>query len=222
MGAIIVIYFLFPLIKIVYDSRKDIFYFFVIIVFILSFENQIINHVVSIIKHDKVYQYNWFQYLNIFYSVKGYSFVYFCLGGITNDIMNKLVYFNKIWFNIVLILLSMMGLFVIGNILSHVQNETWDVVWYGYDTPYTLINVFCIYSLCLKYKGKESFFRKIILIISQNTLGIYFIHILFISLLYPYIKDINIISNIIGNIVFSLIILFISLSIVLFIKKYLL
>ena len=224
MQALIVIYLLFPLIKCVYDSRRDVFYFFTIVAAILTFGNVLINISVSIVAHlllskNTVYSINWFNGFNLFRGIYGYSFVYFCIGGTANAWKDKLKFLNKIWGNIVIILLSMLGLFSVGIALSFVQNNFWDVVWNGYDTLFTFINVFCIFSLCSRYKGKDNLFRKVIYTISSNTLGIYFIHVLFNQLLKPYIRKFEIISNIPGNIVYSLTVLFISLGCVLFIRK---
>lgn len=113
----------------------------------------------------------------------------------------------------------MLGLFATGIILSHVCNNIWDVVWNGYDTVFTFINVICIFALCKEYNGRKSWFRKIIYTISVNTLGIYFIHVLFNQLIRPYVREIAFLSNIPGNIIFAHIILFISLFAVIIIKK---
>lgn len=225
MHALIVIYILFPLIKIVYDNRRDIFYFFISAAAIFTFGNVCINIVVSIAanlllgKNSAYSSFNWFNDLNPFRGIYGYAFVYFCIGGIADDIKNKLRFLNKIWVNIAIILMSMLGLFSVGVALSNITNKSWDVVWYGYDTIFTFINVFCIFSLCTKYKGKENLFRKVITLVSTNTLGVYFIHVLFNQLLIPYVREFALMSNILGNIIYTLVILFASLVSVVIIKK---
>lgn len=156
---------------------------------------------------------------NPFRGIYGYAFVYFCIGGITDDIKNKLGFLNKIWVNIAIILMSMLGLFSVGVALSNITNKSWDVVWYGYDTIFTFINVFCIFSLCTKYKGKENLFRKVITLVSTNTLGVYFIYVLFNQLLIPYVREFALMSNILGNVIYTLVILFASLVSVVIIKK---
>lgn len=95
----------------------------------------------------------------------------------------------------------------------------WDVVWYGYDTIFTFINVFCIFSFCTKYKGKENLFRKVIILVSTNTLGIYFIHVLFSQLFIRYAREFSPISNIYGNLVYTAAIAFISMVFAGIIKK---
>ncbi len=224
MQALVVIYFLFPLIKTVYDKRRDVFAFFTVAAAIFTFGNVAINVLVSIAAHlvlgkGTVYTFNWFNGFNPFRGIYGYSFVYFCMGGIAYEILDKLIFLKRKWVCIATILASMFGLFAVGIALSHITEQSWDVVWNGYDTIFTLINVFCVFSLCSQYKGKENLFRKMVFIISSNTLGIYFIHVLFNQLLGPHIKEIAILSNIPGNLLYSVIILFVSLGTVLAIKK---
>ena len=222
--ALVVIYLLFPLIKNVYDNRRDIFYYFIIISAILTFGNVFLNIIISISSHlitgnEVIYSQNWFNEFNVFRDIYGYSFVYFCVGGIAGDIINKFKFLEKTICNIVVIILSMLGLFLLGIVLSKVQNKVWDVVWYGYDSVFTFINVICIFSLCKKYNGKDCLFRKIITFISVNTLGIYLIHALYFRAFAPRIADISIISNIPGNLCYSILILFLSLGTVLIIKN---
>jgi len=224
MQALVVIYFLFPLIKIVYDNRRDIFAFFTVSAAIFTFGNVAINILASIAAHlvlgkSTVYSLNWFNGFNPFRGIHGYSIVYFCIGGIAYDIIDKIKFLKKEWICIATILVSMFGLFVVGVSLSHITGQYWDVVWNGYDTVFTFVNVVCIFSLCLHYKEKENLLREIIFIISSNTLGIYFVHVLFIQLLRPFIKEITILSNIPGNILYTVIILFVSLGTVLVLKK---
>lgn len=224
MQALVVIYFLFPLIKNVYDNRRDIFTFFIISAAIFTFGNVAINVLASIAAHlvlgkSTVYSFNWFNKFNPFRGIYGYSFVYFCIGGIACDIIDKIKFLKRKRVCIAIILVSMFGLFVVGITLSRITEKPWDVVWEGYDTVFTFVNVVCIFSLCLHYKGKGNLFRKTVFIISSNTLGIYFVHVLFIQLFKPYVKEIAILSNIIGNILYTVIILSISLGTVLVIKR---
>lgn len=51
MQALIVIYALFPLLKIAFDKRKDIFAFFIVIAAIMTFGNKAINSIASIAAH---------------------------------------------------------------------------------------------------------------------------------------------------------------------------
>ena len=139
MQALVVIYFLFPLIKTVYDKRRDVFAFFTVAAAIFTFGNVAINVLVSIAAHlvlgkGTVYTFNWFNGFNPFRGIYGYSFVYFCMGGIAYEILDKLIFLKRKWVCIATILASMFGLFAVGIALSHITEQSWDVVWNGYDT----------------------------------------------------------------------------------------
>ena len=224
MEALVVIYLLLPLIKFAYDKKRDLFNYFIIVVAIFTFGNVFTNIVASITSHfilgkSTIYSLNWFNGFNPLRGIYGYSFVYFCLGGIADQIVNKFKYLKRTTICLCILILSTLGLFITGVLLTYTKGKTWDIVYNGYDTIFTLINVICIYSLCLKYKGNNKFLNNIFYIISSNTLGIYFIHLLFIQLFRPYVEKMTILSNVPGNIIYSLIILIISLGVTLIIKK---
>jgi len=225
MQVLVIIYLFFPLIKTAYDNNRNAFYFFTIVVALFTFGNTALNLSASIAVHviwgkNNFYSVNWFNGFNPFLGIYGYySIVYFCVGGIADDLLEKLPFFKNTWVCIVTILISMFAQFVIGVVLSNIINSSWDVVWNGYDTIFALINVVCIYSLCTKYKGKNDLFRTAVILVSSNTLGIYFVHVLFNQMFIPYIKDVAIMSNIPGNILYTFVILLISLGTVLIIKK---
>lgn len=225
MQALFVIYCCFPLIKTVYDNRRDIFYFFTFIAAFFTFGNAAVNLSATIAAYllsGKIIDFtdfNWFGDFNPFRGIYGYAFVYFCIGGMADEITGRLKFLKKTSLDIALILLSMSGLFAVGISLSYILNKSWDVVWYGYDTVFTIINVVCLFSLCSKYEGKENLFRKAVYIVSSNTLGIYFVHEMFNKMLLPHVKQCVFISNIPGNIIYALILLAVSLGTVLVIRK---
>lgn len=216
MGALVCIYVFFPLLKVVFDNNKKVFVYFTIICAILTFGNTFINYGGSMILdatglHDGTVSIDWFNMFNPFRGIYGYSFVYFCVGGIAHGIIEKLKEIPAKKRNItatIIILLSCMGLFITGIVLSNISGTMWDVVWGGYDTIFTFINVCMIFVLCLSYRGNS----KIIRLISINTLGIYFMHQIFIHLTRELVKTIPVACSFIGCVVYSLMIMFICLG----------
>lgn len=81
------------------------------------------------------------------------------------------------------LLLCLWGVF-----LSRQMQDFWDVVWYDYDSIFTLINVIIIYLLSRSYHiptggGKcREYVGRYIRLVGSNTLGIYFMHMLFLQL----------------------------------------
>lgn len=221
MGALICIYIFLPLIKHVYDTNQKTFLYFIIITGILTFGNTLICYLKSFVLNfffhkNVMLQTNYFNIFNPFREIYGYTFVYFCLGGLMHTLKDKLKNIKKI--NIIAIislLVSCSLLFITSIYFTKVTNRMYDVGWYGYDTIFTLINVIAIFTLALSFKTNNRIINKI----SQNSLGIYFIHQILIHLTKSYITKITFLHSFTGNILYAMIIILISLLISLLIKK---
>ena len=181
LPALICIYLVFPLLKNTFDTDRRIFRYFTVVVCIFTFGRTLVTEVFSVIlymfgKDASFRQYEFFSMFDPFHGIKGYSWGYFCIGGIAYRYKEYLLsigarkrnLFAAVLLAINCLLLS--GLYLFFNRMAGIE---WDVVWDGYDTVFTLINVVCIYVLCLNYKGHV----RIIKSISCNTLGIYLIHV---------------------------------------------
>lgn len=223
IGALICIYILFPLLKLAFDKDKKTFYFFIIICTLLTFGYKFINEIVLLLSPFT----NAFEngidlpvvtMFNPFRGSYGYSFVYFCIGGIIGENKEKVLSISKKKRNIISIfgiLVSCICLFVIGVLHSrYIKNEVWDIVWNGYDSIFTLFNVIFIYALCLNFNKENRF----ISCVSKNTMGIYIVHGLLLRLTVG-IFDVDAFCNLPFNLIFSLAILCICLLISMFMKK---
>lgn len=224
LGALVCIYIFFPLLKLVYDSNKKIFLYFVIVCAIMTFGNILLNEIGTIflskILHKSItlQGFNFFNMFNPFRGIYGYAFVYFCIGGYMYHLKDILLNINSRKRNILTILtmaVCCLCLWGVGIYYSTVSGKIWDVVWNGYDTIFTFINVICIYVLCLNL-NKDI---KIIRTISCSTLGIYFIHTILIAFTKRYIWNVSFLCNIPCNILYAIAILFVSLIITLIIRK---
>ena len=221
MGALICIYAFFPMIKSVYDNQKKIFYFFTIAAAVFTFCNTLLAYGGSLFidlffNETIISRRNIFNMFNPFRGIYGYSFVYFCVGGIAREKENIIINAkHRIGISFSCIIVSCLLLFGLGVFFSNAKGKLWDVVWNGYDTIFTFINVICIYALCLGYNGK----LPIIKIISCNTLGIYFIHNIIIRLTKEYVIQIPLVHTVVGNIAYACAVIILCLSITLIIKK---
>lgn len=224
LGALICIYVIFPILKVTYDNNRKVFYYFVIICAILTFGNVLLNESGTIFltlvmnKTTTLQGFNFFNMFNPFRGIYGYAFVYFCVGGCFYNIKDKILHIEPLKRNVITIfamLICCLGLWGVGICYSKASNEMWDVVWNGYDTIFTFINVICMYILCLNLKKDI----KIIRVISCNTLGIYFIHEIIIHLTRNQIKQYDVCCNIPFNILYAIIIMMVCLIIALIMKK---
>ncbi len=223
IGALICIYILFPLLKLAFDKEKKLFYFFTIICALLTFGYKFINETILLLSPFT----NLFEngiglpvltMFNPFRGSYGYSFVYFCVGGILGENKDKILSISKNKRNTISvfgILLSCFCLFVMGVLHSiYIKKDVWDIVWNGYDSVFTFFNVIFIYVLCLNFNKENRF----ISCISMNTLGIYILHGLLIRLTKG-IFEIDALCNLPFNLVYSLAILCLSLLISVCMKK---
>lgn len=223
IGALIVIYIFFPALKTLYDKDIKSFFSFVVVMFVLTFGIKLINQFLmftGIVFHHHFTSINY-PLINMFIPIRqyGYSFVYFCAGGLAFRYEKKILCVTKKKRNLIAtcaIVISCTLLFLIGVFYSRfVLSDIWDVVWEGYDSIPTFINVLAIYTLTLNIdKGHE-----MIEYISKNTLGIYLFHGLIIRATRPYLKSIEILCNYPVNIIYGLLIVLLSLMITKLLKS---
>ena len=223
LGALVSMYVLFPVLKIAYDNHKKSFLFFLFICTFFTFGFKFINEVLNVgsvlLKHSLgSMNQAVFTIFNPFRSPYSYAFVYFCGGGLVYDYSDKIQSLpqqKRIAGSIIGIVLSCSLLFLFGRLYSKIAADAiWDVVWQGYDSVYTLVNVFCIFLLCCKYKG-----NKIVRFISENTLGIYLVHGLLIHSTVSYLLQFDYLCNLPVSLLYAGLILCASLAIVTVIKK---
>ena len=224
LGALVCIYILFPLLKVAYDYNKKIFTYFVIVCAILTFGNVLLNEGATIFlttvlhRSTTIQGGNFFNIFNPFRGIYGYAFVYFCVGGCFYQMKDKILNIEPLKRNISTLLImvaSCICLWGIGICYSMASGKMWDVVWNGYDTIFTFINVICIFVLCLNLEKDITIIRTI----SCNTLGVYLIHEIFIHLTRKSIKEYPLFCNIPFNIIYAIVILLVCLMITLAMKR---
>ena len=234
MGALICIYFFFPVLKAAFDSHKEAFCFFVISCAILTFGNTLINILGNIVLYQTglvnrldIGRYikngyvalNWFNVFNPFRDIYGYAFVYFCVGGLahgwTEKIKTGISEKKRNIFAGCVICLSCGGLFITGLVLSKSIGTMWDVVFLGYDTVFTFINVLMIFVLSLSYERKI----KLIEDISRNTLGVFFVHVVFVQLMGGVANRFTVSHTYIFNLFYAVFILLVSLGFTVILSK---
>ena len=224
LGALFCIYLLFPALKALFDESEKSFLFFTVACAILTFGfvlgNQVLSVLSTLTHHNlEIFGYSALTVFNPFRGSYGYSFVYFCVGGLIYKYEDRIRSVKKGKRNTVAIvglLLSCVCLFLTGVYYTRcVDGKLWDVVWKGYDTVFTFFNVLFIYILCLNVKNDNAFVRNI----SCNTLGIYFIHGLIIRLTRPWIKTQPLLCNLPINLLYAFLILCVCLLLSLLLRK---
>lgn len=228
MGALVCIYFLFPILKVVFDCDKKIFLYFVLLCFLFTFGNRFMGMCATVVNGIvrggvQEVRFNFFLIFNPFTGSYGYTFFYFCLGGLCFAYQEKIHNYvtsknKKIAFGVFIIsllLLTMYGMFC-----TFLTREVYDIVWNGYDTIFTFIHVFILYFWSLDVKENQNhMFTKLITLLSSNTLGIYFTHEIFIHLTKSYLQNIPFLNSIFFNMLYAFWIIAMSLLVVFVTKK---
>ena len=228
MGALICIYVFFPLIKTAYENNFKAFCWFMAAAAVLTFGNVFLCSCATVGldllgRADHVVEFNVFNMFNPFWGMFGYSFVYFCAGGLARRYLPKIeaLMDRARWkMNagaVGVIVLSTVCLGLWGMYCTHVGGALWDNVWEGYDTVFTFLNVLAVGVLCLNYKAAHGWGRAIRLV-SENTLGIYIFHIVFSRLMRGWAWKLPFLRNPIGNILFALVVMAVTLAFVLALK----
>ena len=162
LGALVCLYVFAPLLKVVYDTNIKVFFMFLGICAILTFGNVFLEQGASILLwllRDSNYliEKNYFTIFNPFRGWPGYSVVYFCLGGVVYHYKNKIEGINvssRNKISVCVLIISCVIWFGLGLLFSHITGSTYDVVWNGYATIFTLVNVICLYLLSLNLKKR--------------------------------------------------------------------
>ncbi len=219
--ALIVVYIFYPLLFVTFKQAKKIFYFFGITVFIFTFFNtflgQIINVVAITLSIDNVvdaWKFNYFSEINAFRGIYGYSIGYFMLGGVLFTYSVKSSIGRNALFTL-LLLISMGGLCLYGVMISQYEQKIWDLVWNGYDSLFTLINVVLMFMLAVCYQGSGKILSNTIEVIGKNSLGIYLIH----WIIQEPIRSLIATDSFLGTLIATLVIILLSLAITLTIKR---
>lgn len=224
LGALVCIYILFPLLKYAYDHSKMVFIYFIVVCAIFTIGNVMLNEGITIflttvLHRNTILQgFNFYNMFNPFRGIYGYAFVYFCVGGYFYQIKEKILNIGPLKRNILTLLVmvaSCICLWGIGICYSMGSGKMWDVVWNGYDTIFTLVNVICIFVLCLNLKKDIAIIRSI----SCNSMGIYFLHEIIIHFTQNVIKEYQFCCNIPFNIVYAIAILLICLMTALVLRR---
>jgi surface polysaccharide O-acyltransferase-like enzyme len=223
LKAVVVIYIFFPLFKKTYDDDRNNLYFFLVIAFLMTFGNVFLSNCANVLEFMIGKNYlngniNFFGEFNAFKGIYGYSIVYFILGGLF--FKHKEKFYEKKWVTVATatIIICMVLLTLYGVLMSKSNGEIYDIVWYGYDSIPTLCMVIALFILAIKYKGNFKILN-LINIAGENSLGIYFTHMIWGNLFIKCFKKIPYSHNIATNILFALFILFISLLSVSLLKK---
>lgn len=223
LKATVCIYIFLPLIKKSYDEEHNYLYFFLGAAFIMTFINVFLSNGANILEFILGKNYlkgnaNFFGEFNPFRGMYGYSIVYFILGGLFFKYRDN--FRDKKWsiYAAAAIIVSMMLLTAYGIIMWKSNKEIYDIVWFGYDSMPTLVMVIAIFILSLNFSSSYRI-SKLIITTGKNSLGIYFVHMIWGNIFIKYFVQMPLSGNIVSNMLFALFVLITSLFSVIILKR---
>ena len=186
MGALTRVYIIFPILKLAVERKKECLLYALPVLFFFVTLNRGLT-IITTIERDNA----WLKSFEIFDPFKDkldWVYFYFCLGGVFYFYQDRI----KEWFVkyrrkcnlacLAIVLVNCVLVFVCGICVSNLLNLHWDVVWEGYNMPFTMLSAICVFLLSLNYEEKEgNVLAKLIRTVSVNTLGIYFVHMVIVN-----------------------------------------
>ena len=224
MGALVVIYLLFPLMKMAYDADKRIILCFWLYVFIANFGNRLLNQSYTLYSFF-VHGYRgseteivWLSIFNLFDNHNGIALSYFGIGAFLPELtawikkrLPRAGVRNGVLTAAMLIAAFIHGLWFL--FMNYCRGFYMCPVWFGFNTLPNLVIAVSLLLLCMNYQGKNQKIFGPICKISNNTLGIYLLHEFFVQplrILMP--RYTPWLCNLTGNIVVSCIIMAICMG----------
>lgn len=224
LGTLVILYIFYPLLQIAFNTNKPAFYFVFVCVMLFTFGNTLVGNILTAAsyflgKFNKTnFRDNYWGIFNPFKGIYGYAIGYFMLGGILLQYKDVLASRRNRNLAIAGLAISITIFFLYAVLVSVRNGEMWDNVWYGYDAIFTLLNVVFIFIISLRYQSTGRL-GTVISLVGQNSLGIYFIHIILGNLILPYYSQLAFFTSTWANLIFVLIILLSSLGATLLLKK---
>lgn len=225
MGPLVCIYIIFPILKTAVENNEKLLVYITVIVAFCTMRQKTVNMVLTIVHQQSMVE-QFLDILNPFTERYDWAYVYFCLGGLGclyQDKIHECFFHNRKKWNVLwtLVLIAACGgWFAYGVFMSEMICGHWNLVWEGYNTVFNVLSVLALYSLSLNYcVRKDNWFTKGIRIVSSNTLGIYFIHMVFVYMTKDYFTTGIFENNFLVQILYVLAILGMSIVITLGVKR---
>ena len=229
LQALIVLYLLFPFLKISFDYARTVFKYAMIMAFVIIMGCNFFSEIGTMLLGKHIENFNFFGPYNPIRIEHSHSLLYFLIGGTVGCYHEKLLSLLSKRMNLLLlcslfsiicssILLGMYGIYV-----SKLDGIVWDNVWCGYGTIFTFSSVLSFYVASLSYHSKQNRVNNFVRIVSCNTLGIYFLQFFYTEMFgkfcKPYLSTLDLVDDYVEKIMYCLIIMLLCLLTALTIKR---
>lgn len=219
------IYIIFPVIKVIWDRFRPVYWlllgFMVLVIFGDTFLSMGLN-ALKVLRGGAPYSgwYGFLGFLSPLRSIHGVALTYFMLGGLLWEKRELLSRKNLRKWASVVFPVSCGLLFFYACIISKYAGSNWDIIFRGYSTVFTLMGVLCLYTMALGLEQRNHGpFVKLLQLVGQNTLGIFYLHVVFGGVLAPYYKMLPGFDLLPVNLIYTIFIVLLSLAVTVLLKK---
>ena len=228
MGALVCIYFFFPLIKAAFDHQRTIFHYWTALCVFFGFGSVFLQMLATLLCHlvlgsGSAFPYSFFHIFDPFSGLYGHAFAYFslgCLAGGDSQLAQRLSRrIGRPWLYLAALVSTLLlgGWGIFNSMLS---GRLWNPVWGGYDTVFALVLTLALCLLCQTYQDRGRPLHRYIRVVSQNTLGIYFIHEIWVQLFNAFgIRSLPFAGNYLFDLVYTLFIITLCLLTVFLLRR---
>lgn len=221
MGALICVYIIFPILKSAYDNNRSCFNCFLVMAFIFTIGSTMVSLCGCLaadvfMGKNIVIRKNVFGMFNPLRGIYGYAFVYFCLGGYVYSVRERISGLaHKNIYAVAALMLNCILQWLMGIYFSHVTGKPWDIAGGASDTVFAFVNVIAVYVLSLNYRSNWTIIR----LVSENTLGIYFVHMIIIQIVLKYQGNFEWFNTLAGNMLCSATVMAVCMAVIAVLKR---
>lgn len=223
LQGLTVVYIFFPVLYSAFHHQPSHLYFFFAVAMILTLGNTLIVNVTTVFSYfsgmlqGRDLHQNFFSGFNAFQGIYGYSLVFFILGGLLMRDRHR--YDSKRLRIIAAVTLpvatGLQWLYALA--ASGREGAVIDIVWYGHDTVFSLMIVIALFVLVLPYTHR-GWFGRIVAVTGQNTLGIYFLHVLVAEAISQWLFIVPGLSDFFSNALLALVLMGVTLALTLLLR----
>lgn len=215
----------FPVFKFAYDGDKRVFSVIAVMTVLFTVGNRTLNEIYAFVMHiifgktNFFTEHNFFNFLNPLYRVQyRYAIAYFLTGGLMFMLKDRIASIPikiRNYVSVAGMILSCIGLWGTGYLLTAIHGELQYLVFGGYESIFTFLNVLFIFALCLNWQRDNGIVKAV----SSNTLAVYYMHGLFYSVFTPIMRGIPAFANVPVTILYALSVLAMCLATALLLRK---
>lgn len=190
---LIMLYLIYPALKVVHDNNKRIYnHLFICVTFFTVGMNLLLNSILIFQGLTNIKIASIYSFFEKYNPISNGNFIFFfMLGGYIFEYKDKLQCNKKRLIGITIGVVSCIYAFIMGTVLSKISGKM-VAGSFNYGTVFMAGIIISLFSLFYKYKNHRRIYNKIIEDLGKNSLGIYLVHKIIIVFINRYVSYSNV------------------------------